>query len=417
MDQLPIDGHRSVLEVAPTPSRRYRSPLVPARLIRLFAVAGAAAAAVSAAYLRSAGTLLDRLRADPLSVVQDDFLSMASSSDRIALFLVLIHLAMVVMLIVWLRRSYRNLASFGLRETRFRYGWVFWCWFTPIFNLFRPKQLVDEVWRASDPELPEAYYTPNASVPRLHNFWWAAWVVSTVGGFSAVRSVSPRSLAGMSVFLDVAFFGAVASAIALVLVERVIAGVTMRHHARARRLGLDDANASWVVSPRVDGRLSAARVGVVALPLVVAMSAYLVGGAAVGVASSGATGLSSQGESVTAAELSVGDCIDFPVGSFVVAVPRVPCSEPHDAEFIGPATLGAAADPYPGDNEVISLTAERCLEKFEPWVGIDYEESALDIALIYPTGDHWRAGGRTAQCFIVAFDGSKLTGTTRDSGL
>jgi hypothetical protein len=52
------------------------------------------------------------------------------------------------------RRAYRNLPALGAESPRFSSGWAVGAWFVPFLNLVRPKQIMDDIWRASDPALP-----------------------------------------------------------------------------------------------------------------------------------------------------------------------------------------------------------------------------------------------------------------------
>lgn len=53
---------------------------------------------------------------------------------------------------LWLYRAHRNLSAFGARGLRFTPGWAVGWLFVPIFWFFRPAQVMDEIWRASDPQ-------------------------------------------------------------------------------------------------------------------------------------------------------------------------------------------------------------------------------------------------------------------------
>src|SRR5215207_5646007 len=54
----------------------------------------------------------------------------------------------------WFRRAYRNLPALGARRLRYRPWWAVGAWLLPVFSLFRPKQVLNDIWRASDPNLP-----------------------------------------------------------------------------------------------------------------------------------------------------------------------------------------------------------------------------------------------------------------------
>src|SRR4051812_7498049 len=52
--------------------------------------------------------------------------------------------------IAWFYRAYMNIERLGARDLRASKGWSIGAWFVPILNLVRPKQLMDDIWRASD---------------------------------------------------------------------------------------------------------------------------------------------------------------------------------------------------------------------------------------------------------------------------
>jgi hypothetical protein len=54
--------------------------------------------------------------------------------------------------LAWFRRAYLNLPALGARRLRFRPWWAVGAWLLPVFSLFRPKQILNDIWRASDPE-------------------------------------------------------------------------------------------------------------------------------------------------------------------------------------------------------------------------------------------------------------------------
>ena len=53
--------------------------------------------------------------------------------------------------IAWMFGAYRNLQRTSVAELRFDPGWAIGAWFIPIFNWIRPKQMIDDVWRAGAP--------------------------------------------------------------------------------------------------------------------------------------------------------------------------------------------------------------------------------------------------------------------------
>jgi hypothetical protein len=116
-------------------------------------------------------------------------------------------------------------------------------------------------------------------------------------------------------------------------------------------------------------------------------------------------------------ELEVGTCFDDPAfaadeSSTIGDTTAVQCFDPHDAEvFAVVAFTQTDEDDYPGEEAVQDYADDQCFDRFEDFVGIPYEESALDIATIWPTEDSWAEGDREAVCSVFHVENQKLEGT------
>lgn len=99
---------------------------------------------------------------------------------RQAIILLLYSASYIIAAVAFLRWIYlasKNLAPLGVSGQRFSPGWAVGWWFIPIMWLFRPYQVMAEIWRGSYPETgPEAWQ--DLPVSPLMGFWWAAWLVS-----------------------------------------------------------------------------------------------------------------------------------------------------------------------------------------------------------------------------------------------
>jgi hypothetical protein len=116
---------------------------------------------------------------------------------------------------------------------------------------------------------------------------------------------------------------------------------------------------------------------------------------------------------VDAFQMRVGDC--FNDGSTfgddsVDSVPGVPCSEPHDNEVY--AVFDVTADSFPGD-AMADMAHDGCVQRFEAFVGKDYESSSLDIATLYPSRESWAQDDREVICAVYDIELSKLTGSAK----
>jgi hypothetical protein len=220
---------------APTVAPTYRSLVPPARgLFALFAVT----LVLTVAALLSGWaelSLLGRIVEDPASVGTAE----ADASDQrqalIGLLQLLLYLGTVVAFLVWFRRAYRNLPALGADSLRFSSCWAVGAWFVPFLNLVRPKQLADDIWRASDPALPAL---PGAAwkqqrVPSLLHWWWALFIASNLLGWAAFRvgqaATTPQELqTGSAITLAGDFLDLPLTILAICLVAQV----TRRQEAR-----------------------------------------------------------------------------------------------------------------------------------------------------------------------------------------
>jgi tRNA A-37 threonylcarbamoyl transferase component Bud32 len=156
--------------------------------------------------------------------------------------------------LAWFRRAYLNLPALGARRLRFRPWWAIGAWLLPVFSLFRPKQLLNDSWRASDPDLPpdQAASWRGRPIAELLGWWWLTFVASIL-----VRSITtdavhaaadfmllgllPERLdrfqpsAGMQVLADLL------TVLCGLLALRVVRRVTARQQERATRLAATGA--------------------------------------------------------------------------------------------------------------------------------------------------------------------------------
>jgi serine/threonine protein kinase len=133
-----------------------------------------------------------------------------------------------VLFLVWLRRVYSNLPTLGAKELRFRPGWAMAVWFVPLLNLVRPKQLLNDVWRASDPDLPveAGRLWRGRRVPALLGCWWWTLLAAVFALGAATQSGSAEAAAGADLLI------VVSGLLALRMVRRT----TARQQARVTRL-------------------------------------------------------------------------------------------------------------------------------------------------------------------------------------
>jgi Domain of unknown function (DUF4328) len=172
-------------------------------------------------------------------VTQDDLDMTDLREGGVALLTLIALVVAVVMFIRWFRRAYSNLPALGATNLRFQTWWTIGAWFIPIVNLFRPKQIANDIWRGSDPERrpDEAPRWEGAVVPDLFQWWWAFYLFSAWLENASFRvELAANDLDGYrnaaAVTMAVNAFEAVAGVLAVLVVDRA----TRRQEARASRL-------------------------------------------------------------------------------------------------------------------------------------------------------------------------------------
>ncbi len=115
-------------------------------------------------------------------------------------------------------------------------------------------------------------------------------------------------------------------------------------------------------------------------------------------------------------DLKVGDCFDDgdAYSDEISTLPAVPCSEPHDNEAY--AAFNVSLDSFPGDIAMWEMASEECYNRFEGFVGRDYESSQLDFFTLHPTSESWAMNDREIVCALYDMDLNKLTGSMKGSG-
>lgn len=126
----------------------------------------------------------------------------------------------------WFYRAYRNLPRLGVSRVRYRFGWAIGAWFVPILNLFRPKQIANDVWRGSAPVAGPKRLEDHPGVPAVIHLWWAAWLLaSTLGNvdfrlyWNAETLPEQKTSSVVAICAVVSFM--VAAALAIVVVRKV----------------------------------------------------------------------------------------------------------------------------------------------------------------------------------------------------
>ena len=100
----------------------------------------------------------------------------------------------------------------------------------------------------------------------------------------------------------------------------------------------------------------------------------------------------------------------------IYSLPGVPCSEPHDNEVY--AVFDMQLESYPEGDTMSVMAFDACRDRFEAFVGTDYDSSSLDISTLYPTADSWKfQNDREVVCAVFDVNAQKLTGSVEGTAI
>nr|WP_315233159.1 DUF4328 domain-containing protein [uncultured Flavobacterium sp.] len=82
----------------------------------------------------------------------------------------------------WFRRAYYNL-HIKAESLSFTEGWAAGCWFVPIISLYRPNQIMKELYQETQILLSkkDENYAQNLTTHFI-GWWWALWIISSFLG-------------------------------------------------------------------------------------------------------------------------------------------------------------------------------------------------------------------------------------------
>jgi hypothetical protein len=92
----------------------------------------------------------------------------------------LINIPCIIFFIRWFKRAYTNLNTrITTDETP---GWTIGSWFIPIVGLYKPFQIMKEMWTKTISILNNTYNGQYKNSKILLGFWWLLWIVVSIGG-------------------------------------------------------------------------------------------------------------------------------------------------------------------------------------------------------------------------------------------
>ncbi|WP_406280217.1 DUF4328 domain-containing protein [Embleya sp. NBC_00896] len=200
------------------------------------------AALCAAAFFHRADVLQEIVDAGDRGMT-DALRTRAEDSDALVAaaiaFLTLSMIASGVLFIIWMYRARMNVDLFGPSKQHLSAGWTIGGWLVPLVNLWFPKLILHDVWRASDPRTAERGGKTPGRVPLLWS-WWVLLVGSAVLFFASrlsypmdedIELSDADRLRTIDILSGVADIVLILAAVAAILVVRKI--TTFQHEREA----------------------------------------------------------------------------------------------------------------------------------------------------------------------------------------
>jgi Domain of unknown function (DUF4328) len=177
-------------KLRPASFDEYRDLSWPARLTRGWLVVVAGLTALTGVLEITHLNLLAGKSTTTLDLAQAQRIDDSNASVDTAYLVTLCAIVLAaVFFVIWTFRAYKNTTALGAQRPRFAAGWAIGGWFVPILGLYRPKEIVNDLWRGSDPgDPPVVKDWRGRKVPAFVTIWWAAFLLSGVADRISART-------------------------------------------------------------------------------------------------------------------------------------------------------------------------------------------------------------------------------------
>lgn len=100
-----------------------------------------------------------------------------------------IYITSVVFFLNWFRRAYGNLHRLGISYIKHKESMAVWTWFIPFIVLFRPVQIMNEIWKETQEKIKklDTSYTIKSG-GLIIGLWWALFIISNFIGKYVFRT-------------------------------------------------------------------------------------------------------------------------------------------------------------------------------------------------------------------------------------
>lgn len=132
----------------------------------------------------------------------------------IGLLYLAVYIGCVVTFIMWFRRAYYNLHTIA-KNVLHSEGWAAGAWFVPFLNLFRPYQIMDELYSKTNAIVSSKFSDYTIKGKGIVGLWWTVWLIDNfVSNYEGRRAWRAESI---EEYLHVSQLSMLSSAISIPL--------------------------------------------------------------------------------------------------------------------------------------------------------------------------------------------------------
>ena len=98
----------------------------------------------------------------------------------VALFLLISYIVLAITFLMWFRRAYYNLHQ-KVSSLSHSVGWAVGCWFVPLMNLYRPFQIMKEMYDETQKLINGRELSKRVDYTTTYvGWWWTFWIITGI---------------------------------------------------------------------------------------------------------------------------------------------------------------------------------------------------------------------------------------------
>ena len=178
-----------------------------------------------------------------VSVSMDQLVTFGFIVGGVGLLFLAFYIVNIVFFIQWFRRAYFNLHIFFKSGLKYSEGMAAGAWFIPIFNLWAPYQIANDLCEKSAELLKQENHDPNRiKLKSTLNLWWIFWIASSF--LSVIGNQFSKNELDVDLLITGEYFSLIATIVSMVSGIYCIKFIQKYSSVESQLAQLDDVSSS-----------------------------------------------------------------------------------------------------------------------------------------------------------------------------